>query len=72
MRYRSNTVKTLLQQALPLSQRQLRFISVEKALLLLGGESYQLVLDPKHPFIAFVLKPTLQRLYKQPTQEGSQ
>lgn len=61
--YRSEDIASLLGQQLPLSDRQIGPISVDQALHVLAGSSYQMLIDPKHRYISFILKPTFNNLY---------
>jgi type IV pili sensor histidine kinase/response regulator len=53
----------LLKQQLPVADRQLGPITVQNGLLALAGDSYLMLVDPKHRYISFTLKPKFANLY---------
>ena len=60
---RQKSLQDLLQQKISLANRKLGPITVEEALLVLTGNSYQLLQDPQHHYVSFILKPTIKKLY---------
>ena len=53
----------LLNQKLPLSDRQMGPMTIEEALLALAGDKYQLLIDPEKRFVSFKLKKPFENLY---------
>ena len=62
-KYRNKTVNVLLKQKLPLGDRHLGSTTVIEGLAALAGNSYQVLVDPEHRYISFILKPKYMSLY---------
>lgn len=62
-KYRNDELNELLKKRLPLSDKTLGPATVKTALSALAGNSYLMLIDPKHRYIAFVLKPQFKKLY---------
>jgi len=62
--YRSNDIKQLLKQRLPLTDRQLGPMTVRQGLHVLAGPAYQLLIDPDHRQISFQLKARYKVIYQ--------
>ena len=60
----STAALTLLSHQVPQVQRIIRQITLTKALNMLAGGSYELVVDPVHRKITFDLTPDMQKLYE--------
>ena len=62
--YQVKQVKLLLAQPLPLSDRKLGPMTVMQALSALSGPSFwQVLVDPNHRYVSFILRPATQTLY---------
>ncbi len=62
-KYRTDEANELLKQKLPLNDRKFSSVTVKNALLALAGYSYLLLIDPKHRYVSFTLKPEFAKLY---------
>lgn len=64
--YQTIQVGLLLGQPLPLSDRKLGPMTVMQALSALSDHSFwQILLDPNHRYVSFILRPSTQSLYDQ-------
>ena len=64
-KYRLDDANELLKQKLPLNDRKLTNTTVKNALLALAGNSYLLLVDPKHRYVSFALNPKTSKLYEE-------
>lgn len=55
--------KNLLNQKLPLSDRQMGPMTIQQGLLALSGNTYQLIIDPERRLVSFKLKKPFEKLY---------
>jgi type IV pili sensor histidine kinase/response regulator len=62
-KYQSVTVRNLLNQKLPLSNRTMGLMTIEQGLSALAGKAYQVLVDPKHKYISYLLRKEYQQLY---------
>lgn len=68
-RDQNRATQDLLTQPLPLTDRSLRMMTVLQALQVLSGADYQILIDPKHRWLSFILKPTFKKLYDNPRND---
>jgi type IV pili sensor histidine kinase/response regulator len=62
-KYQSITIRNLLNQKLPLTNRTMGLMTIEQGLSALGGKAYQVLVDPKHKYISYQLRKEYQPLY---------
>ena len=62
-KYRTEDVQTLFNQKLPFSDRHMGPITVMVGLLTIAGPQYQLLIDPKHRYVSFMLRSDYKNLY---------
>jgi type IV pili sensor histidine kinase/response regulator len=60
---RDDDLQELLKQKLPVADRKLGPITVQDGLIALAGNAYLMLIDPKHRYVSFALKPKFANLY---------